>query len=119
MKKRIRVDDENGNPQFWLGLMLDVTDTVRTERELQEAQTKYGVLVEQIPAIVYVDVADERMSTSYISPQIEALLGITPRSTSTIRTCGPRTCIRKTGTRRSPRIWQGRASASRSRSSIG
>ena len=77
-EEAIRVDDEDGNPQFWLGLMLDVTDTVRTERELQEAQTKYGVLVEQIPAIVYVDVADERMTTSYVSPQIEALLGITP-----------------------------------------
>ena len=58
--------------------MLDVTDSVRTERELHEAQTKYGALVEQIPAIVYVDVVDERMSTSYVSPQIEALLGITP-----------------------------------------
>ena len=78
-EEAIRVDDENGNPQFWLGLMLDVTDTVRTERELQEAQTKYGVLVEQIPAIVYVDVVDERMTTSYVSPQIEALLGITPQ----------------------------------------
>jgi PAS domain S-box-containing protein len=77
-EEAILVDDEDGNPQFWLGLMLDVTDTVRTERELQEAQTKYGVLVEQIPAIVYVDLADERMSTSYVSPQIEALLGITP-----------------------------------------
>ena len=77
-EEAIRVDDEDGNPQFWLGLMLDVTDTVRTERELQEAQTKYGVLVEQIPAIVYVDVADERMTTSYVSPQIEALLGISP-----------------------------------------
>ena len=78
-EEAIRVDDEDGNPQFWLGLMLDVTDTVRTERELQEAQTKYGVLVEQIPAIVYVDVVDERMTTSYVSPQIEALLGITPQ----------------------------------------
>ena len=77
-EEAIRVDDEDGNPQFWLGLMLDVTDTVRTERELQEAQAKYGVLVEQIPAIVYVDVVDERMTTSYVSPQIEGLLGITP-----------------------------------------
>ena len=58
-EEAIRVNDGDGNPQFWLGLMLDVTDTVRTERELQEAQTKYGVLVEQIPAIVYVDVVDE------------------------------------------------------------
>ena len=58
--------------------MLDVTEIVRTERELHEAQTKYGALVEQIPAIVYVDVADERMTTSYVSPQIEAILGVTP-----------------------------------------
>jgi diguanylate cyclase (GGDEF)-like protein/PAS domain S-box-containing protein len=77
-EEAIRVEDEDGNPQFWLGLMLDVTDSVRTERELQEAQTKYGALVEHIPAIVYVDLADERMTTSYVSPQIEALLGITP-----------------------------------------
>jgi diguanylate cyclase (GGDEF)-like protein/PAS domain S-box-containing protein len=77
-EEAIRVDDEGGNPQFWLGLMLDITDSVRTERELQETQTKYGALVEHIPAIVYVDLADERMTTSYVSPQIEALLGITP-----------------------------------------
>jgi len=77
-EEAIRVDDEAGTPRFWLGLMLDVTDSVRTERALHEAQTKYGALVEQIPAIVYVDVVDERMSTSYVSPQIEALLGITP-----------------------------------------
>jgi diguanylate cyclase (GGDEF)-like protein/PAS domain S-box-containing protein len=31
--------------------------------------------VEQIPAIVYVDVADEDMSTTYVSPQIQAILG--------------------------------------------
>ena len=73
------MEDEDGAPQFWLGLMLDVTESVRTERELQEARTKYGTLVEQIPAIVYVDVADERMTTSYVSPQIEELLGITPQ----------------------------------------
>ncbi len=77
-EEAIRIEDEDGNPQFWLGLMLDVTDSVRTERELQEAHAKYGALVEHIPAIVYLDLADERMTTSYVSPQIEALLGITP-----------------------------------------
>jgi len=77
-EEAIRVDDDEGNPQFWLGLMFDISDSVRTERELVDAQTRYGALVEHIPAIVYVDVVDERMSTSYVSPQIEALLGITP-----------------------------------------
>ena len=57
--------------------MLDVTDDVATRGQLHEAQTKYGALVEQIPAIAYVDVADEQMTTTYVSPQIEPLLGYT------------------------------------------
>ncbi len=78
-EEAIRVDDEDGNPRFWLGLMLDITGTINTERQLVEAQAKYGALVENIPAIVYVDLADERMTTTYVSPQIETLLGITPQ----------------------------------------
>ena len=77
-EEAIRVDDDEGDPQFWLGLMFDISDSIRTERELVDAQTRYGALVEHIPAIVYVDLADERMTTTYVSPQIESLLGITP-----------------------------------------
>ena len=47
------------------------------QAELHRAQTKYRALVEQIPAIVYIDVADEAMSTTYVSPQIEQILGYT------------------------------------------
>ncbi len=50
----------------------------QTHGELREAIAKYRALVEQIPAIVYVDVVDETMTTSYVSPQIEPLLGVTP-----------------------------------------
>jgi diguanylate cyclase (GGDEF)-like protein/PAS domain S-box-containing protein len=50
----------------------------RTIEELGDADARYRALVEQIPAIVYTDVVDERMSTTYVSPQIEELLGITP-----------------------------------------
>ncbi len=75
----VLVSDDRGQPRFWLGLMFDVSDSVRTERRLEEAEAKYGTLVEQIPAIVYVDVADEQMTTSYVSPQIHELLGITPQ----------------------------------------
>jgi diguanylate cyclase (GGDEF)-like protein/PAS domain S-box-containing protein len=71
----VRGDAEK--PLFWLGLMLDITELIQTQHQLLEAQTKYGALVEQIPAIVYVDLADEQMTTSYVSPQIEALLGYT------------------------------------------
>src|SRR5215211_738766 len=49
------------------------------QAELHRAQTKYRALVEQIPAIVYIDAADEDMSTIYVSPQIEQILGYTPQ----------------------------------------
>jgi diguanylate cyclase (GGDEF)-like protein/PAS domain S-box-containing protein len=69
---------EDGAPKYWLGLMLDVTDLEQTQQALVETQQRYGALVEQIPAIVYIDVADEDMSTSYVSPQIFGLIGVTP-----------------------------------------
>ncbi len=71
----VLIADEEGRPLRWLGLMLDVTESIRTQAELHETKTKYGALVEQIPAIVYVDVADDDMSTTYVSPQIEEILG--------------------------------------------
>lgn len=39
--------------------------------------TMYEVLVEQIPAVVYVDADDEASSALYISPQVEEMLGYT------------------------------------------
>ncbi|MEX1262986.1 MAG: EAL domain-containing protein [Actinomycetota bacterium] len=69
--------DEHGTPMYWLGLMLDVTDETATRGQLHEVRSKYGALVEQIPAIVYVDIADELMTTTYVSPQILPLLGCT------------------------------------------
>ncbi len=71
--------DEDGAPIYRLGSLLDVSEFVRTRQQLDEATQKYGALVEQIPAIVYIDVVDESMSTSYVSPQIHGLLGITPQ----------------------------------------
>jgi diguanylate cyclase (GGDEF)-like protein/PAS domain S-box-containing protein len=67
--------DGSGQPLHWLGLMLDVTELVDARDELHHTKTKYGALVEQIPAIVYVDVADDAMSTTYVSPQIQGILG--------------------------------------------
>ncbi|MFL5768161.1 MAG: EAL domain-containing protein [Actinomycetota bacterium] len=50
----------------------------RAEEARRDADVRYRALVEQIPAIVYIDVVDESMSTSYVSPQINSLLGVTP-----------------------------------------
>lgn len=50
----------------------------RATEELSDADARYRAVVEQIPAIVYTDVVDDTMSTIYVSPQIEELLGILP-----------------------------------------
>jgi diguanylate cyclase (GGDEF)-like protein/PAS domain S-box-containing protein len=50
----------------------------RATEELSDADARYRAVVEQIPAIVYTDVVDDTMSTTYVSPQIEELLGISP-----------------------------------------
>ena len=44
---------------------------------LTEAEARYRSLVEQIPAVVY---ADDGTVTTYVSPQIEQILGVTPEA---------------------------------------
>jgi diguanylate cyclase (GGDEF)-like protein/PAS domain S-box-containing protein len=47
-------------------------------RKLREAESKYRLLVEQIPVVTYVDAVDRNSSTLYMSPQVEEVLGYTP-----------------------------------------
>jgi PAS domain S-box-containing protein len=68
---------------FNLGVMLDITLRKVTEAGLHEAEEKYRTLVEQIPAVTYMDEVPEDDPTDltpiYISPQIETLLGYRPQ----------------------------------------
>jgi len=75
----VLIRDANGEPIYWLGIMLDVTELVETQRNLHHLESTYGALVEQIPAIVYQDATDENWTTVYVSPQISNLLGVTPK----------------------------------------
>jgi len=50
----------------------------RGQAALREAEVKYQTLVEQIPAVVFLDAGDETQTTIYISPRIEELTGYTP-----------------------------------------
>ncbi|HLF73424.1 MAG TPA: GAF domain-containing protein [Anaerolineales bacterium] len=51
---------------------------LREQAALRQAEIKYQSLVEQTPAVVFLDAADEAETTLYISPRVEELTGYTP-----------------------------------------
>jgi PAS domain S-box-containing protein len=72
------VRGDRGEPLYWLGAQLDVTGRKYWEEALGEAEERYRTLVEQIPAVTYIDPVDDPDASLYTSPHIERMLGYTP-----------------------------------------
>lgn len=56
---------------------LEAEVEIRTE-QLRQAEVKYRMLVEQLPAVTYIAAANAAGQMHYVSPQIEPLLGFSP-----------------------------------------
>jgi PAS domain S-box-containing protein len=81
--------DERGRPKTFHGVLIDITErkdaeisSGDAESKAMVAETRYRTLVEQIPAITYVEVLSPGDPTItrhvYLSPQTETILGHTP-----------------------------------------
>ena len=69
--------DDRGETVSWQGFLLDVTARRLAEERLRSAEERYRVLVEHIPAVVYVERQDADPDHFYISPQVEQVFGYT------------------------------------------
>ena len=70
-------DGDGGGSGYWQGLMVEITQRKKVEEELHETAARFRTLVEQIPAITYIDPLEpEPVPSLYVSPQIEDLVGI-------------------------------------------
>ena len=70
--------DDDGAPRFSQGIIQDVTERKLAEVRLRDAEQRYRGIVEHVPAAIYLDRPGSN-ETTYISPQIIAIAGVTPQ----------------------------------------
>ena len=74
----VHVGRIDGPEQLIVVTLRDATELQAGREARFEAEAKYRALVEQIPAVVYLDPVDENSDSIYVSPQVVTLLGIDP-----------------------------------------
>jgi PAS domain S-box-containing protein len=61
---------------YWQGFIFDITARREAEEQLKEAERVLRATVEHLPAVVYRQSADLDEHKQYISPQVDAILGV-------------------------------------------
>jgi diguanylate cyclase (GGDEF)-like protein/PAS domain S-box-containing protein len=65
-----------GPERLFVVTLRDASDLQEGREARYEAEAKYRALVEQIPAVVYLDPVDDTAESIYVSPQVTTLLGL-------------------------------------------
>ncbi len=72
------IRDDTDASRVIQGMLFDITRQKTMESQLQQAEAQFRLLVEQIPAVLYIDLPQQDYDTAYVSPQIQSILGIDP-----------------------------------------
>jgi PAS domain S-box-containing protein len=71
--------DALGRPKEIQGLVVDSTAAKRAEQERDDAEVRYRALLEQLPAVTYVEIPSyepDEVRFAYLSPQAERIFGV-------------------------------------------
>src|SRR5215207_3419665 len=71
--------DDEGTLRGFSKVTQDITEKKEAERLLREAENRLRTLVEHVPAITYTEEVGGSHALAYVSPQIEKVLGHSPR----------------------------------------
>jgi PAS domain S-box-containing protein len=71
--------DDEGKLRSFSVVTQDITEKKEAERNLKEAEDRLRTLVEHVPAITYTGEVGGDRALAYVSPQIEEVLGYSPR----------------------------------------
>lgn len=73
------VRDAAGRPDYAIGTVQDITERKRLADELSAAELHYRLLVEHVPAVVYIAEPGPGGRFEYVSPRLEWMLGRSPQ----------------------------------------
>ncbi len=74
--------DEQGKILYYEGFVTDITKQKNAEDALFAAEEHYRMLVEKLPAVIFLDKFNQPSATQYISPRLINLVGYTPEEWS-------------------------------------
>jgi diguanylate cyclase (GGDEF)-like protein/PAS domain S-box-containing protein len=77
----------DGPDRLLVVTLRDLTEIKEGRDARFEAEAKYRALVDEIPAVVYLDPVDENLDSIYVSPQVTELIGVTPTEWLTDNYC--------------------------------
>ncbi|HEX6845019.1 MAG TPA: PAS domain-containing protein [Actinomycetota bacterium] len=72
------IRDDEGTIQHWQGMLLDVSREHEILDDLRASETRYRMLAEGLPAVVYQDTDESPSRSVYVSPNAADVLGADP-----------------------------------------
>jgi PAS domain S-box-containing protein len=76
--------DDEGNPSYWIGVQIDISERKKTEEELRYNEERFRSLVQNVSDVITILEADG--TVRYVSPAIEKVTGYHPEERVGINT---------------------------------